>query len=258
METIDKLDAKSPIVEAYKSIRTSIEYSNLDKNLKIILITSTQQNEGKSTIASNLAISFSKLPDKKILLIDGDLRKPNINKIFGFPNITGLMSVLKGDDDLKSSINRVEEVGLDVLTTGHIPPNPDEIFVTETMKKFIHDIKQEYDYIFIDSPPVGIVSDASILSQLSDGVIFVVSSGEVKIDFAKLAKEKLMNVNAKILGVILNKYESNNDDYGYYYNKYYREKRKLFGFSKVKKNKKQKKSFRNKKFRKRLVNVNNL
>ena len=174
METIDKLNAKSPIVEAYRSVRTSIEYSNLDAKLKIILVTSTQQNEGKSTVASNLAISFSKLPNKKILLIDADLRNPSIHRVFSIGNSDGMMSILKGDKDLKSIVyNRNDN--LDILTTGVIPPNPDEILVTDKMKKFIQQTKEKYDYIFIDSPPIGIVSDASLLSKLSDGVIFVVS-----------------------------------------------------------------------------------
>lgn len=235
METIDKLDAKSPIVEAYRSVRTSIEYSNLDAKLKIILVTSTQQNEGKSTVASNLAISFSKLPNKKILLIDGDLRNPSIHRVFSIGNSDGMMSILKGEKDLKSTINTFND-NLDILTTGVIPQNPDEILATDKMKKFIQQIKEKYDYIFIDSPPIGIVSDASLLSQLSDGVIFVVSSGEVETDFAKLAKEKLMNVDAKILGAVLNKYESHNDDYRYYYSEYYgaRKKRKLFRLGKFK------------------------
>ena len=235
METIDKLDAKSPIVEAYRSVRTSIEYSNLDAKLKIILVTSTQQNEGKSTVASNLAISFSKLPNKKILLIDADLRNPSIHRVFSIGNSDGMMSILKGDKDLKSTVYNLNE-NLDILMTGVIPPNPDEILVTDKMKEFIQQIKEKYDYIFIDSPPIGIVSDASLLSQLSDGVIFVVSSGEVETDFAKLAKDKLMNVDAKILGAVLNKYESHNDDYGYYYSEYYgsRKKRKLFRLGKFK------------------------
>ena len=194
METIDKLDAKSPIVEAYRSVRTSIEYSNLDAKLKIILVTSTQQNEGKSTVASNLAISFSKLPNKKILLIDADLRNPSIHRVFSIGNSDGMMSILKGDKDLKSTVYNLNE-NLDILTTGVIPPNPDEILVTDKMKEFIQQIKEKYDYIFIDSPPIGIVSDASLLSQLSDGVIFVISSGEVETDFAKLAKEKLIIAN---------------------------------------------------------------
>ena len=230
METIDKLDAKSPIVEAYRSVRTSIEYSNLDDKLKVILVTSTQQNEGKSTVASNLAISFSKLPNKKILLIDADLRNPSIHRVFSIGNSDGMMSILKGDKDLKSTVYNLNE-NLDILMTGVIPPNPDEILVTDKMKEFIQQIKEKYDYIFIDSPPIGIVSDASLLSQLSDGVIFVVSSGEVE-----TAKDKLMNVDAKILGAVLNKYESHNDDYGYYYSEYYgaRKKRKLFRLGKFK------------------------
>ena len=240
MKTIDKLDAKSPIVEAYRSVRTSIEYSNLDDKLKVILVTSTQQNEGKSTIASNLAISFSKLPNKRILLIDADLRNPSIHRGFNIENSDGMMSILKGDKDLKSTVYNLND-SLDILTTGVIPPNPDEILVTEKMKKFIQQIKVKYDYIFIDSPPVGIVSDASLLSQLCDGVIFVVSSGEVETDFAKLARDKLMNVDAKILGAVLNKYRSYNDDYEYYYNKYYGKKRKkkLFSIHRLKKNKKE-------------------
>lgn len=254
METIDKLDLKSPIVEAYRSVRTNIEYSNLDGKLKVILITSTQQNEGKSTVASNLAISFSSLPNKKILLIDADLRNPSIHRVFKLSNSNGMMNILKGEKNLKSVVYSLNENKLDVLTTGITPPNPDEVLVTEKMSSFIQMVKQNYDYIFIDSPPIGIVSDASLLSQLSDGVIFVISSGEVEIDFAKLAKEKLTNVNAKILGAVLNKYESHNNDYGYYYSEYYgsKTKKKLFGFGKSKN--KIKKNFRLKKPRNIRIN----
>lgn len=226
MKTIDRLDGKSPIVEAYRSIRTNIEYANLDKKLKVILVTSTQQNEGKSTITANLAISFSSLQDKKILLIDGDLRNPSLHRIFELSNSKGMMDVLKGDKALDKVIYHLQKVKLDLLTTGIMPPNPGEVLVTDRMKSFIEEIREDYDYIFIDSPPVGIVSDASVLSQLSDGVVFVISSGEVEMDFAKLAKEKLMNVDAKILGAVLNKYESHNSDYGYYYGEYYGEKKK--------------------------------
>lgn len=226
MKTINNLDAKSPIVEAYRGIRTSVEYSNLDNNLKVILLTSTQQNEGKSTIASNLAISFSNLQNKKILLIDCDLRNPSLHRIFEISNSKGIMNVLKGDMNLDKAIYNKKGSSLDVLTTGAMPPNPDDVLGTEKMKSFIEGIREKYDYIFIDSPPIGIVSDAIILSQMSDGIIFVVSSGEVELDFAKLAKEKLENVDAKILGAILNKYESKNADYGYYYGEYYGQKKK--------------------------------
>ncbi|WP_455543446.1 CpsD/CapB family tyrosine-protein kinase [Intestinibacter sp.] len=236
MQTIDMLDVKSPIVEAYRAIRTNIEYSNLDKKLKVILVTSTQQNEGKSTISSNLAISFSGLPNKKILLLDADFRNPSIHRIFEKSNSDGIMDVLKEEKNLEDVIYHLQD-RLDFLTTGTIPPNPDEVLVTDKMKSFIDEIKQKYDYIFIDSPPIGIVSDATLLSQFSDGVIFVVSSGEVEIDFAKLAKEKLSNVNAKILGAVLNKYESNNSDYGYYYGQYYGEKKKKKMSSSKQKNK---------------------
>lgn len=238
METIDKLEAKSPIVEAYREIRTNIEYSNLDKKLKTVLITSTKQDEGKSTICANLAISFSNLENKKILLIDGDLRNPSIHKIFKISNSKGIMNILKDDKDINEVIYKIGH--LDVLTTGKIPPNPDEVLSTDRMKQFLYNLRQSYDYIFIDSPPIGIVSDASRLSQFSDGVIFVVSSGDVDLDFVKLAKEKLNNVNAKILGAVLNKYESSNLDYGYYYGDYSTDSKKKKHILRKKKYKKYK------------------
>ena len=109
MRTIYKLDGKSPVVEAYRSIRTNIEYANLDKKLKVILVTSTQQNEGKSTITANLAISFSSLQDKKILLIDGDLRNPSLHRIFELSNSKGMMDVLKGDKALDKVIYHLQK-----------------------------------------------------------------------------------------------------------------------------------------------------
>ena len=209
---------QSNISEAYRTIRTGIEFSNLDKNLKVICVTSSKKDEGKTTVLCNLGVNFAKI-DKKVLLIDGDLRNPTVNKLFGTKNAQGLMDILLGRKKIEECIKKTTQENLYVLTGGTIPPNPAEVLSSKKMSQFIESIKDDYDYIFIDTPPVGIVSDASIISSYSDGVIFVVGSNEVDKNLAKLAKERLDSVNANILGVILNKFKAdiNNEYYSYDY-----------------------------------------
>lgn len=209
---------QSNISEAYRSIRTGIEFSNLDKGLKVICITSSKKDEGKSTVVANLAVSFAKI-DKKVLLIDGDLRNPTTNRLFDLANTNGIVDILLGKKNLDDCIKKTKQENLYILTGGVIPPNPSEVLASQKMSEFIKSIRSEYDYIFIDAPPVGIVSDAAIISSYSDGVIFVVGSNEVDKNLAKLAKERLDSVNANILGVILNKFKAdiNNEYYSYDY-----------------------------------------
>ncbi|MDY2884048.1 MAG: CpsD/CapB family tyrosine-protein kinase [Romboutsia timonensis] len=234
MEKVITLEnPQSNISEAYRSIRTGIEFSNLDKNLKIICVTSSKQDEGKTTVISNLGVSFAKL-DKKVLLIDGDLRNPSINRIFGLKNSQGLMDILLGTKDINQCIKLTKQENLYILTGGIIPPDPSEVLSSKKMGEFLEGIRDKYDYIFIDTPPIGIVSDASIVSSYSDGVIFVVGANEVDATLAKMAKERLEAINANIIGVILNKYKTNiNSEY---YSYYYRSDNE-----KVKKKKKRKK-----------------
>ena len=207
---------QSNISEAYRSIRTGIEFSNLDKGLKVICITSSKKDEGKSTVVANLAVNFAKI-DKKVLLIDGDLRNPTTNRLFDLANTNGIVDILLGKKNLNDCIKKTKQENLYILTGGVIPPNPSEVLASQKMSEFIKSIRSEYDYIFIDAPPVGIVSDAAII--YSDGVIFVVGSNEVDKNLAKLAKERLDSVNANILGVILNKFKAdiNNEYYSYDY-----------------------------------------
>lgn len=209
---------QSNISEAYRSIRTGIEFSNLDKGLKVICITSSKKDEGKSTVIANLAVNFAKI-DKKVLLIDGDLRNPTTNRLFDLANTNGIVDILLGKKNLDDCIKKTKQENLYILTGGVIPPNPSEVLASQKMSEFIKGIRSEYDYIFIDAPPVGIVSDAAIISSYSDGVIFVVGSNEVDKNLAKLAKERLDSVNANILGVILNKFKAdiNNEYYSYDY-----------------------------------------
>lgn len=210
---------QSNISEAYRTIRTGIEFSNLDKDLKIICITSSKKDEGKTTVLSNLGVSFAKI-DKKVLLIDADLRNPSISKIFDASNTQGLMDILLGKRNIQDCVKKTKQENLYILTGGTIPPNPAEVLSSKKMSEFIESIKDEYDYIFIDSPPVGVVSDASIISAYSDGVIFVVGANEVDSNLAKIAKERLDSVKANIVGVILNKFktDTNSEYYNYYYN----------------------------------------
>lgn len=209
---------KSPIAEAYRGIRSSIEFFNIDKQLKVIGITSSIQNEGKSTVISNLAVNFAKL-DKKVLIMEGDLRNPSVHKMFKISNINGLTDILLGKKNFTECAHCTEIKNLHILTCGPIPTNPSEMLSSNKIKNFVDGLREHYDYIFIDAPPIGIVTDAGIISTYTDGCIFVVGSGEVDIEMAKISKERLEKVGANILGVILNKFKpiGKNAYYNYYY-----------------------------------------
>lgn len=217
---ISKKDPKSPISEAYRTIRTNIEFSNLDEEIKTIVVTSSQQNEGKSTVIGNLAVSFAGMEDKKILVVEGDLRNPTVHRLFGVSNTFGVTDILTGQKSFENCVNITDVKGLHVLTCGKMPPNPSEMLASRKMRDFINNIKDNYDYVFIDAPPIGIITDAGIISTYVDGTILVVSAGEADIEQVKISKERLDKVNANILGVVLNKYEDesgSNAYYNYYY-----------------------------------------
>ena len=208
-------DPKSVISEQYRAIRTNIEYSNVDQDKKTILVTSSDKNEGKTTTVSNLAVSFANL-NKKVLLVDCDLRNPSIHKMFKLNNIYGLTDILAKDRAVDKCIQKTELENLYVLTAGAIPPNPAEILSSEKMKNLIEDLKNIYDYIFIDTPPIGLVTDAGVLSSFIDGVVLVVKSESVEKKYLEETKKKLDAVDARILGAILNSYKSEQKDYNYY------------------------------------------
>ena len=208
-------DPKSVISEQYRAIRTNIEYSNVDQNTKTILVTSSDKNEGKTTTVSNLAVSFANL-NKKVLLIDCDLRNASIHKMFKINNIYGLTDILAKDRAVDKCIQETELKNLYVLTAGATPPNPAEILSSEKMKNLIEDLKNIYDYIFIDTPPIGLVTDAGALSSFIDGVVLVVKSESVEKKYLEETKKKLDAVDARILGAILNSYKSEQKDYNYY------------------------------------------
>lgn len=215
MQRITELDQKSPIAEAYRTVRTNISFSDVDNEIQTILFTSTKQNEGKSTVIANVAYSFSKLENCTVLLMDLDLRNPTVHKMFGVSNTYGLMDNLKNDRPIEKCIHKIEE-NIHVLPTGSMPPNPSEILSSKKIAHFLNDIKAKYDYIFIDAPPVGVVSDATIISKNVDSVMYVVGANETDLGHAQVAIENLRKAEANIIGAVFNKVEMNQSSYAYY------------------------------------------
>jgi len=216
---IAQKDPKSYVAEAYRMLRTNIQFYNYENKYKTILITSSGIGEGKSTVISNLAITMAQ-SGSKVLLMDADFRRPVISKLFNLSNKKGLSNMLvSGYENYKASIQSTGINNLDIITSGPIPPNPSELLGSQSMKNFLEIIENEYDIILIDSPPVGTVTDAAVLSTIVDGVILLVSSGKVSIEIARRAKESLRKVSANIIGVVMNNIKIEHDNY-YYYNLY--------------------------------------
>ncbi|MGG0283576.1 CpsD/CapB family tyrosine-protein kinase [Peribacillus butanolivorans] len=206
---------KSPITEQYRLIRTNIQFSSVDKEIKTIVVTSAEPNDGKSTTAANLAIVLAQ-EEKKVLLVDADLRKPSIHYAFNISNIHGLTSVLTKKMDLRKTISNSNVLNLDILTSGPIPPNPSEILNSKAIETAINELKDIYDYIIFDTPPVLVVTDSQIVANKCDGVIMVVASGKTNKQSAVKAKELLEKANTSLLGVVLNGMESDTSNYYYY------------------------------------------
>lgn len=206
---------KSVEAESYRILRTNIMYSSFDKEIKRILVTSSEPGEGKSTTSGNLALAFAQ-DEKKVILIDCDLRKPSLHKKFRISNNRGLSDVIIDRDKLNKCIQKRTEY-LDILTAGKIPPNPSEMLGSQAMSSLLEELSNIYDVIILDSPPVLAVTDAQILSTKVDGTVLVVRAEKTKKDTVLAAKGVLDKVNANILGTVLNGGDKNKDNYYYYY-----------------------------------------
>lgn len=209
---------KSPISEAYRTLRTNVQFTSVDSKTKKIMITSSGPGEGKSTTAANLAVSIAQ-SGKSVLLIDADMRNPTQHKLFGLSNsnVEGLSVSLVQDQGRQAFIQETEVPGVSVLTSGPIPPNPAELVGSKRMKHLLEELSEQFDVVLIDTPPIITVTDAAIIAQEVDGVILVLASGEVNKDFALRAKDQLDKVGAKILGAVLNKADIKTSEYYYYY-----------------------------------------
>lgn len=214
---ISKYHPKSPISEQYRTIRTNIQFSSVDKDVQTIMVTSANPGEGKSTTSANLAVVFSQ-QGKKTLLIDADMRKPTVHYTFSITNTIGLTNVLTRKMKLMDAINETEDKNLFVLSSGPIPPNPAELLGSNMMKLVIEELKREFDVIIFDTPPILAVTDAQVIANHCDGTVLVVSSGRTEIEKAQKAKEILVNTGSKLLGAVLNQKKVNKEThYDYYY-----------------------------------------
>ena len=213
---VASFDPKAPVSEQFRTIRTNIEFSGVDEQIQVIMVTSSGPMEGKSTTTANLAVVFAQ-QDKKVLLVDADLRKPTVHYTFNQLNNFGLTSVLSGQVQLKAAANVTDVPNLSVLTSGPIPPNPAELLGSKSMAKFIKEARENYDVILFDTPPILAVTDAQVLGTQCDGSVLVVFSGKTELEHAKKAKELLEATKSKLLGAVLNGKKLQNSDYYYYY-----------------------------------------
>lgn len=214
---------KAIVSENIKSLRTNLQFSAIDNNLKTVLVTSTQASEGKSFVSANLAISFAQT-DKKVLLVDCDLRKGRVHRLFDIPNTDGLSNLLT--DDLEKMEHYIHHTGiknLDVITCGTYPPNPSELLASRKMKKLLISLRHRYDIIIFDGAPIGGLTDSVILSNLMDETLIVVKDGNTSKNDLAASKAELDKVGAKIAGVVFNMVNRRSSKY---YNYYYGDDKK--------------------------------
>lgn len=213
---IAKINPKSPISEQYRTIRTNIQFSSIDKKIKTLLVTSSEPGAGKSMTAANLAIVYAQ-QGIKTLLIDGDMRKPTIHYTFRLDNLQGLSNALV--DGL--SFNRIAEVSdidnLDLISSGPVPPNPSELLASKQFERLLTEASDIYDMIIIDTPPLLAVTDAQILATKLDGVIIVARSGQTETNQLQESVEAINKVKGNLLGTVLNDVDKTDNTNYYYY-----------------------------------------
>jgi len=213
---ITKLNPLSPISEQFRTIRTNLQFASVDEALESVVVTSSEPSEGKSLTVANLAIVYAQ-QGKRVLLIDADLRKPTVHYTFRLDNLTGLSTVLVGEESFNNTVQVSDVDNLDVITSGPIPPNPSELLGSKRMKHFIQEANRVYDLVIIDSPPVLAVTDAQVLANLVDGSLLVVRSGQTEYETAEKAKEALERSTSKLLGTVLNDLPKKGSSSYYYY-----------------------------------------
>jgi capsular exopolysaccharide synthesis family protein len=214
-------EPKSAAAEAFRALRTNIQFASPDKPVHTILATSTSPNDGKSTTIANLAVTFA-ASGSPTILVDADLRRPHLHKLFGLSNETGLTTLVASmarsgeSQNVELPLQETSVPNLRVLTSGPVPPNPAEILGSQRLADILGLLRDQAEYVLIDTPPVIAVTDAAVLAPRVDGVFLVVSAGKTRRDLAAKARDILLQVNANLLGVVLNNAKLDKSAYEYY------------------------------------------
>jgi capsular exopolysaccharide synthesis family protein len=208
-------DPKSPISEAYRTLRTNLQFAKVDSELRTIMFTSSGPAEGKSTTIANIAVALAQ-SGRSIILVDCDLRKPVQHRIFGKRN-KGVTNILVDDSPAKAFLQETEIDNLRILPSGPIPPNPSELLSSSKMVELFTELKELADIVLIDAPPTIAVTDAAVMATNVDGIVLVIDSTSVRPEMAQKAKDLLVKANGHILGAILNRVEIEEEHSYYYY-----------------------------------------
>jgi capsular exopolysaccharide synthesis family protein len=210
-------DPRSAAAEAFRTLRTNIQFKSLDSPVRTLLVTSSAPEEGKSTVAANLAASLAQT-GAAVIAVDCDLRNPSLHALFGLPNERGLTSLmLSPEGGVRQYLQRSEASNVDVLTSGPVPPNPAELLGSKRMESLVRELRDLADYVIFDTPPVLAVTDAAVLATRVDGSILVLKAGKARRDAAKKAKRTLEELSGRFLGVVVNNVKADRESQSGYY-----------------------------------------
>jgi capsular exopolysaccharide synthesis family protein len=214
------VEPKSPAAEAYRTLRTSIQFAGLDHKCRSIVVTSSSPGEGKSTTVANFGVVLAQT-GSRVCLVDSDLRRPTLHRIFGLANTRGLTTALLDGSPLTEIAQPTAVPNLAVVTSGPLPPNPAELVGSNRMREALEAAAADYDMVLLDSPPVVSVADAVALATFADGVVMVVQTGKVPHEVIRRATGQILAVKGRILGVVMNGVNLKRDGYYYDYYRYY-------------------------------------
>jgi protein-tyrosine kinase len=214
------VEPKSPAAEAYRTLRTSIQFAGLDHKCRSIVVTSSSPGEGKSTTVANFGVVLAQT-GSRVCLVDSDLRRPTLHRIFGLANTRGLTTALLEGIPLTEIAQPTAVPNLAVVTSGSLPPNPAELVGSNRMREALEAAAADYEMVLLDSPPVVSVADAVALATFADGVVMVVQTGKVPHEVIRRATGQILAVKGRILGVVMNGVNLKRDGYYYDYYRYY-------------------------------------
>jgi len=215
-ELITVAEPRSAISEAYRTLRTNLDFASLDRALKTLVITSAGVGEGKSTTLANLAV-VSAQAGRRVILVDADLRRPTLHQILGASNEAGLTSMVVDEARLMAPpLQETGIPGLSLLASGPLPPNPAELLGSRRMAEVIATLAEQADQVFFDTPPIVAVTDAAVLATRVDGVLLVIGAGKTRREYARMAVQRLEQINARLVGTVLTNVEAGGGFTGYY------------------------------------------